>query len=94
MPCFFSQLKMPILFDLPTDVSLSILMDWLGDIKSLMALDSASARSVRGAYLELVRDPVYVLMEELSFEESPTIRAIGLASVGSRSARSKRMQQL
>lgn len=43
-----------MLFDLPTDIALIILTDWLFDLKWLVALDTAVAPSVRSEYLRLV----------------------------------------
>lgn len=59
---------MPLLFNLPTDVALSILMDWVGDSKSLVALETASARSMRPSYLALIRDPAFTLPDVVVFE--------------------------
>lgn len=60
---------MPILFDLPTDVSVCILMEWLADTRTLLSLDSASARSTRKAYLALVRDSRFLMPQSISFRK-------------------------
>lgn len=48
-------------FDLPSDISLSILQDWLADLKFIAALDAAAAPSARSDYLDLVAHPALVL---------------------------------
>lgn len=53
--------KSPSMLDLPTDLSVSILTEWLADLKSIVALDSAVAISVRADYLTLIAHPTFVL---------------------------------
>lgn len=60
---------MPILFDLPSDIALAVLMVWLGDTRSLVSLDSASARSVRCAYLGLIRHPAFAISEIFAIKD-------------------------
>lgn len=50
-----------MLFDLPSDVVISIFMEWLADIKHIVALDIAAAKSVRLAYLSMLGHPSFIL---------------------------------
>lgn len=59
-----------MLFALPTDLSLSILQDWLADVTCLTALDAAAGRSVRSEYLGLVAHPAFVLPAAIVITES------------------------
>lgn len=54
-------------FDLPTDLSISILREWLVDIKSMLVLDIAAARSVRSEFLCLLAQATFVLPAPLVF---------------------------
>lgn len=63
---------MSILFDLPSDLSISILREWLVDLKSIVALDSAAARSVRRDYLGMISHRNFVLMDSMQDEIDAT----------------------
>lgn len=54
-----------MLFALPSDLSISILREWLGDIKSITSLDIAAAKSVRAEWLDLVAHPTFILISPL-----------------------------
>lgn len=46
-----------VLFALPTDLSLAVFREWLGNINDITRLDSACAPSVRERFLDLARRP-------------------------------------
>lgn len=61
---------LPIIFAIPSDLGVAILQDWLFCTKSLVALDTASARSSRSAYLALVRSPG-LLLAHVALQDHP-----------------------
>lgn len=63
---------MNALFALPSDLSISILQDWLSDIKFIVALDIAAARSVRKDYLGLVAHPSFVFAAPVTLLKTDT----------------------
>lgn len=63
-------------FTIPVDISLSILHDWLVDLKDIAALDIAAARSVRSKYLELVAHSAFVLPSVITIDQSKTSRKL------------------
>lgn len=54
-----------MLFDLPSDLSISILTDWLDDLKPIVALEVAAAKSARSAYRSILAHPSFFLRAPL-----------------------------
>lgn len=59
-------------FDLPIDISIFILREWLTSIKSLLGLDVAAAKSVRSEYLGLLAHPTFLVSSPLSVQGKRT----------------------
>lgn len=60
---------MMVFFDLPADISLTVLREWVNSIRVLTRLDSACAPSVRAEFLDLVRDESFTWPAPAVFRE-------------------------
>lgn len=57
---------------MPADISISILLDWLGTTRCIVDLDIAAARSVRRDYLGLLAHPSFVFSESIMLRKDPS----------------------